>query len=409
MADKHAAFSVLGLEMEFMLVNRDTLNIEPKSDALIRALAGQIRNEVLLDDITLSNELVLHVIELKTQNPHLPEYAMSRFFQKALNQLQPLLDSMQLCLLPTGAHPWMNPLEETRRWLHHDVEIYEQYNTIFNCEGHGWANLQSMHVNLPFENDAEFFKLHSAIRLLLPLLPALSASTPILDGKNTGIKDARLYYYGHNQQKIPAIHGDIIPEFIDSQAAYEREILRPMYAAIHPFDTDKILQHEWLNSRAAIPKFSRHSLEIRIVDTQECIDTHMAIALCIHTLLKNWCKTPEYFLEHPCSSKTLRTLYETSIHQGLQAEVHDRELYHQWQISPGKTQNLAAVWENLLEKFGGDLDAKSQLILEKILSQGNLSDRILRACAGNFHKKHLTAIYKKLASCLLENQFFETL
>jgi hypothetical protein len=87
-------------------------------------------------------------------------------------------------LLPTGAHPLMDPFTETRLWPHEHKEIYNLYNRIFDCRGHGWSNLQSTHLNLPFSGDAEFKKLHAAIRLLLPLIPALSASTPLLDGKN---------------------------------------------------------------------------------------------------------------------------------------------------------------------------------------------------------------------------------
>lgn len=409
MANIYPVFSVLGLEIEFMLVNKDTFDIAPCSDLLIRELAGQLQNEVELGDITLSNELVLHVVELKMQQPASPTPSMTLPFQNTIQQLQPLLDSMNLCLLPTGAHPWMNPLKETRRWMHDSADIYAQYDTIFNCEGHGWANLQSMHVNLPFANDEEFFLLHSAIRLLLPLLPAICASTPILEGHRTGINDTRLYYYGLNQQKIPMIHGEIIPEFIASKETYQEEILHPMYAAIAPWDSEKILQHEWLNSRAAIPKFSRHSLEIRIVDTQECIETHRALALCIHTLLKNWCKNADYFLHNPCSVQSLKALYDASVHQGLQATVLDKTLYAQWQLPDKGAHNLIHVWENLLEKFCGDLDLQSQYILEKILVKGNLSDRILQACAGNFHKHHLMHVYRKLSDCLLENQFFEPL
>ena len=43
-----------------------------------------------------------------------------------------------------------------------------------------------MHVNLPFADDAQFARLHAAIRLVLPLLPALAASSPIAEGSVIG-------------------------------------------------------------------------------------------------------------------------------------------------------------------------------------------------------------------------------
>ena len=36
-------------------------------------------------------------------------------------------------------------------------------------------------LNLPFSSDEEFGRLHAAIRLLLPLLPALAASSPLVE------------------------------------------------------------------------------------------------------------------------------------------------------------------------------------------------------------------------------------
>ncbi len=62
-------------------------------------------------------------------------------FQIAIIQIQPLLKQHNLQLLPTGAHPWMNPQTETKRWPHGNKTIYQQYDKIFNCQGHGWANL----------------------------------------------------------------------------------------------------------------------------------------------------------------------------------------------------------------------------------------------------------------------------
>lgn len=196
-------FSVLGIEIEYMLVDRDTLNVQPKSDLILSALAGHQVNEVELGDIAISNELVMHVLELKNNGPKAPDVPVTEHFQKTILELQPLLAQHHLLLLPTGAHPWMNPHTETVRWPHGNNAIYKQFDAIFDCRGHGWSNLQSMHVNMPYANQEEFNQLHNVIRLILPLLPALAASTPFLDSKATGLLDSRLYFYSRNQQHIP--------------------------------------------------------------------------------------------------------------------------------------------------------------------------------------------------------------
>ncbi|MDH3421865.1 MAG: glutamate--cysteine ligase, partial [Gemmatimonadota bacterium] len=62
-------FDVYGVEIEFMIVDSDTLNVKPVCDELIAAVAGEPASEIELGDIAWSNELTLHVLELKTNGP----------------------------------------------------------------------------------------------------------------------------------------------------------------------------------------------------------------------------------------------------------------------------------------------------------------------------------------------------
>ena len=44
-------FSVLGIEIEYMLVDTQTLDVQPKSDVILKQIAGSIVNEVAMGDI----------------------------------------------------------------------------------------------------------------------------------------------------------------------------------------------------------------------------------------------------------------------------------------------------------------------------------------------------------------------
>ncbi|MBA2657789.1 MAG: glutamate--cysteine ligase [Tatlockia sp.] len=398
-------FSVLGLEIEYMLVDKDTLDVQPKSDLILKALAGELVNEVKMGEIAASNELVMHVLELKNNGPKSPQAPFVAQFQQAIDKIQPLLAQHNLEFLPTGAHPWMNPQSETKRWPHGNNAIYKKYDEIFNCQGHGWSNLQSMHVNMPFANDEEFNQLHNAIRLILPLLPALAASSPFLDGKKTGFKDSRLYFYGKNQQQIPSIAGDIIPEFIQSEAIYKQTILTPMYKDISVHDPEGILQQGWLNSRAAIPKFDVKAIEIRILDSQESVQADIAIALVIQAILQYLQRNSDYYLDKPCETHRLRTIYDEAIKEGLSTKIDDAEFSRQWNL-PASRRSATEFWSRLIERVSSDLDKNSQSTLEYILSQGNLSERILRACGSNLSKTTLVRVYRQLSHCLRTNQMF---
>ena len=56
--------------------------------------------------------------------------------------------------------------------------VYEAFDRIFDCRGHGWANLQSVHLNLPFGDDDEFGRLHAAIRSSFPCCPLSPPARP---------------------------------------------------------------------------------------------------------------------------------------------------------------------------------------------------------------------------------------
>lgn len=401
----YALFSVVGLEIEYMLVDKDTLDVQPKSDRVIQAIAGEIINEVRFGDTAISNELVMHVLELKNNGPRALSEPIEQHFQASIETLQPILNKENLMLLPTAAHPWMNPLSETKRWPYDNDEIYRQYDEIFDCRGHGWANLQSMHVNLPFANDEEFGQLHNTIRILLPLLPAIAASSPYLDGQATGQLDSRLEFYGRNQQRLPLISAAVIPEFIKTKAQYEHDILSPMYQEIKPHDPRGLLQYEWLNSRGAIPKFEQSAIEIRILDSQECVGADIAIARLIHAVLKTWLESSHYHLEQPIDTALLAGVYHDARKIGFAAMIDCSELCRQWQL-PKRTMKMREVWHLLIERVSSSLDVHTQKILEHILSQGALSERMLRQAGAKPCRERLLALYRELAQCLVNNQIF---
>ena len=205
-------FERFGVELEYMLVDADTLDVLPIADRLIHSVGNARKNEVRHGSVRWSNELVLHVLEMKTDGPALSLDGLAPLFQSEIADLDRMLRDHGARLLPSAMHPWMDPHRETRLWPHGNKSIYETFHRIFDCRGHGWSNLQSTHLNLPFRGDAEFNRLHTAVRLLLPLLPALAASSPFADGRPAPFLDMRLDAYRRNCARIPSITGRVVPE-----------------------------------------------------------------------------------------------------------------------------------------------------------------------------------------------------
>ncbi|MDX1628616.1 MAG: glutamate-cysteine ligase family protein, partial [Fulvivirga sp.] len=269
-------FQAYGIELEYMIVNKDSLVVRPITDEVFKKVIGEYCSDVPRGPVTWSNELVLHVVEVKCSMPTNDLVQLNADFASNIRELNELLQHYEAKLLPTAAHPLMDPKSNTFLWPHDSNEIYARYNEIFNCQGHGWSNLQSCHINLPFYDDEEFAQLHAAVRLILPILPAIAASSPILDGQNTGFLDKRMDYYQKNQRRIPANVGKVIPERAYSKRQYHKMIYDPIARAIAPFNHDDLLKPVWVNSRGAIARFDRGSIEIRILDLQECPKADLA-------------------------------------------------------------------------------------------------------------------------------------
>ncbi|MCU0356189.1 MAG: glutamate-cysteine ligase family protein [Cyclobacteriaceae bacterium] len=157
-------FQGYGLELEYMIVDRNTLAVKPVADELLRQMLGSYGSDYDNGMVTWSNELVLHVIELKSSRPEKNLRALAVSFHENVQQINKLLEPLGAQLMPTAMHPLMDPHAETRLWPHENNEVYALYNTIFDCRGHGWSNLQSTHINLPFYDDEEFSRLHAAVR-----------------------------------------------------------------------------------------------------------------------------------------------------------------------------------------------------------------------------------------------------
>ena len=403
-------FEKFGLELEYMIVREEDFAVAPIAAELIADLCGRPLNECTVEGCGVSNELAAHVIELKTPQPDNEFQAMEARFIAAIGGIEAKLAARGARLLPGPMHPLMNPARESFTWPHEGREIYSLYDSIFNCHGHGWFNLQSCHLNLPFAGDAEFARLHSAILLLLPLMPALTAGSPFRDGRLTGLADTRIEIYRHNQDKCPAIVGPVIPEAVFSREEYEEKILQPIYRQIAPYDPQGILAHEWLNSRGAIARFDRGAIEIRLLDVQECPAADLAIAELIIRALRELADHPEADLRHwaessPASARTAQ-LNEV-VKTGMDAPLQLPEIREACGLPP-EIHTAGELWNHLFQRHRNDLREPARETLREILGSGNLSARLTRAFRKLDPPEDFTPILRTLTGCLRNNHVFRT-
>lgn len=406
MSTRYQLFEAYGVELEYMIVDRDSLDVRPIADEVLKVAAGEIVSEVDLGTISWSNELALHVIELKSTDPAPALAPLVDAFDEQIDRLGEILSELHARLLPTAMHPWMNPDREMRLWPHDFNPVYEAYNRIFDCRGHGWANLQSVHLNLPFCGDDQFGRLHAAIRLLLPLLPALAASSPIVAGELTGFADNRLRVYRDNSRRVRSLTGDVIPEAVFTQADYDAQIFQVMYRDIAPYDPEGILQHEWLNSRGAIARFDRQAIEIRVLDVQEKPAADIAICEAIVAVLKlmvseRW---TTYAEQQQVPTEMLSALLADTTRHAELAVVEQSNLLRQFGLhdraSISQGMRCDQLWQMLIDQVKDQISQPEPLQL--ILNEGTLARRIVRDLTsgrthlGKFSTDEMRRVYQTM-------------
>lgn len=389
-------FERIGIELEYMIVDRDTLRVAPLTDKVLEEVNGSITNEVEMGSISWSNELALHVIELKTTEPALSLENLDTQFHQNIKHINSILIKYNACLMGGAMHPFMDPVKEIRLWPHDYSPIYSAFDRIFSCKGHGWANLQSMHINLPFAGDDEFGRLHAAIRLVLPILPALSAASPIADGKLSGFHDFRMETYRHNSEKIRSITGDLIPEAVFSIEDYEKKILQRIYSDLSPYDPEKILQEEWVNARGAIARFERNTIEIRVIDVQETPFADCAIAGIVIEVIKNLVngQWSPYEYQKSVPGTTLVDSFLESVRLGQDARITDSRYLQAFNIGV-ESCTARDLWKQLAVKTG-----IQKRHLDAILDNGTLSSRMIQSAGPDFQQDNLLTLCKSMCRCV---------
>ena len=414
-------FDAVGIELEYMVVDA-ALRVRPVVDAVLRKGGSHDGATLVHEDFVWSNELARHVIEVKTNGPVASPAGLATKLHAELAWMQALLAEDGLRLLPGGMHPWMVPEREFELWPHDPEGIYGALDRVFDCHGHGWSNLQSMHLNVPFRGDEEFGRLHAAVRVVLPLLPGLAASSPFVEGKACASLDHRLEVYGTNAAHlVPELAGPIIPEPIGTRAAYE-SMLQSLYRALAPHDPEGILQNEWINGRAAIARFDRSAIEIRVIDTQEGPRADLSVAALVLGLLRllvdeRW--VPMHELER-WPAYRLAEHYRGAVRLGSQAEVRDERYLQAFGLSG--SASVREIWLHVFDALPDPAGVDAEW-LEAYRTRGTLAERLRVDAAGAQESAareagaredpsgtpdaaRLRVTYERLAGCLANDAVF---
>jgi gamma-glutamyl:cysteine ligase YbdK (ATP-grasp superfamily) len=401
-------FEAVGVELEYAIVDRETLAVRPIADRLLAAAAGAgPESEVERGALAWSNELALHQIELKTNGPAPGLEGLAEAFGAGVAEANALLAPMGARLMPTGMHPWMDPAAELALWPHEHAAVYAAFDRVFGCREHGWANVQAMQLNLPFRGDLEFGRLHAAIRLALPILPALAASSPFVEGRATGRLDSRLEFYRQHARRIPSLAAGVIPEPIFERAGYEERILGRIRTDLAAHDPEGVLRSEWMNARGAIARFDRGAIEIRLLDAQECPLAELAVAAAVVGLLRALAAGPlvREEAQRAFPHEPLAAMLRETAAGGDRAWIRDAAYLELLGWKGRVPCRAGELWRDLAERTRGERDAgDAAAALDVILDEGCLARRILGRAGPGPDRARIREVYEELCDCLAEGR-----
>jgi carboxylate-amine ligase len=171
----------VGLEEEFALLDPQTLDLVPRFEQLRDAAAE--RDPVLAAAIT--GELISSEIEIVSGRGEDLHDAVARQRDRR-RRLLALAGDYGLVLGSTGTHPWA----DYRKQRNIDTEHYRRV-----VEGLGYVarrnNTFSLHVHVGVRDADRAVRVCDRLRPVLPLLLAVSASSPFLDGLDTLLHSSR--------------------------------------------------------------------------------------------------------------------------------------------------------------------------------------------------------------------------
>ena len=250
-----ADFTV-GLEEEFAILDPRTLSLDHRFEEL---------REIAKDDPVLAEsvagELIRSEIEIRSGRGENFADAVARQREARL-RLFALAAENDALLGATGTHPW-SP------WQEQEIIDTDHYRLVQDrLQYVAWRNNTfSLHVHVGVRGAQRAIRVCDRLRVVMPELLAISANSPFLDGRHSGLHSARSQIFTKSFPRCG------IPEAFGSWSAYARYI----EFLVRTHSIAEFTQVWW----SIRPHHSYGTVEMRICDAQASADDSTTLAALI--------------------------------------------------------------------------------------------------------------------------------
>ncbi|HKF14919.1 MAG TPA: carboxylate-amine ligase [Gaiellaceae bacterium] len=361
----------LGVEEEYMLLDPKTFDLVQRIDTVLAAIVGHE------DEARMKPELMQSVLEVATPVCRTAGDA-DRELRRLRTAVRDIAADHNLRVGSAGTHPFS--LFERQR-----ITARDRYRTLVDQMQYVARRelIFGLHVHVAVDDPDKAINVINGVLLDLPLLLALSASSPFWRGEPTGLASTRQPIFAAFPRSGPP------PRFRD-YAEYAEVIGHLEHTGVIADYT-----HTWWDIRPH-PKLG--TVEIRICDGVTRVEDAVAIAAFCQALVKHYSELYDEEGEIPGYHRVLTTENKwLAVRYGLEAPIMD--------LATGRRNRVAVaqlVRRRLreLEPHARELGSERELEgITEILRRGNGSDRQLRVYNAN---RDITEVAREIADATEE-------
>lgn len=247
----------LGVELEFQVLDRSTLDLVPKAPEILANIPDQLQKKT-------AREFRKSILEILTG-------VCSSVDEVAEDMRTTVLEIMEIAerhdclLLASSLHPFADPAKQElsdddryRKIMHELQYVGRQFIT------------QGLHIHVGVAEKEQAIRALNILQVYQPLLVALSASSPFFKGEDTGLCSYRTKLF----EALPLAG---IAGYLDSWAAYEEEIF-----LLQKSKVIEEIRDLWWDVRPS-PRFG--TVEVRGCDLPSCFSHILALVALTQALV----------------------------------------------------------------------------------------------------------------------------
>lgn len=389
---KEPLFSTLMVAPTLAVVRAGSLEAQEVDAELLAALNSSRANEAG-EDLSWKSGPAGHLLVLSAAQAWGDLVRAHAAMQAAVVRASTTMAQRNMLLLPTGGHPFLANRSSAQ--------------VPFPGADHsGWRNNQCLSVKLPFSDD-DLAKVLAALRVLLPILPVMSAASPFAEGRAGTSLDMRLVLLGERFSAWPALSGPLIPEAVFSRDDYYRTVFTPMVTALADAGMHDTADMVAMDSRLITASFEPDHVELKILDGQESIGANIALAELLVAVLRKLCngRWISSYVQRAWDASDLTEILQAVLRNGPDAEI-DNQQYLRMFGCDATALSAARLWEHIIAQSGKHLSAHSRDHAALILREGNLAQRILKGTGAAPDRNKLISVHERVCATLLADGAF---